>query len=94
VVPDDRASGAAASARARGNHVPEGAPAEASDTVRPNLDELKPPADRVAEQVRNGGGGMPAFDGRLDDAQIEAVSDYVAQVAGQGGGGGVGGGTP
>ena len=31
----------------------------------PNLDELKPSAAVVERQVRNGGGGMPAFGDRL-----------------------------
>lgn len=63
-------------------------------SVGPNLDELKPSRDQVEQQVRNGGGGMPAFQGRLTDDQIDAVSDYVARVAGtsSGGGGGPGGG--
>jgi mono/diheme cytochrome c family protein len=37
----------------------------------------------VAKQVRNGGGGMPAFAGRLSAAQIEAVAQYVATSAGK-----------
>jgi mono/diheme cytochrome c family protein len=35
-------------------------------------------------QVENGGGAMPAFKGTLTDAQIQAVSKYVASVAGKG----------
>jgi mono/diheme cytochrome c family protein len=35
---------------------------------------------------------MPAFQGRLSDAQIKAVAQYVAQNAGKAGGGGGGGG--
>ena len=34
------------------------------------------------QQVTNGGGGMPAFGGRLSTAQIEAIAAYVAGVAG------------
>jgi outer membrane protein assembly factor BamB len=63
-----------------------------SGTVGPNLDQLKPDMATVERQVRNGGGGMPAFEGRLSDAQIMAVAAYVAQNAGKGGGGGGGGG--
>jgi quinohemoprotein ethanol dehydrogenase len=33
----------------------------------------------VLRQVRNGGGGMPAFGGRLSDAEIRAVAGYVTQ---------------
>ena len=65
-----------------------------SGTVGPNLDQLKPDEGTVEQQVRNGGGGMPAFEGRLSDAEITAVSKYVADNAGKsptdtsGGGGG------
>jgi mono/diheme cytochrome c family protein len=65
-----------------------------SGNVGPNLDQLKPDEATVERQVRNGGGGMPAFEGRLSDAQIMAVAAYVAQNAGKGGGGGGGGGGP
>jgi glucose dehydrogenase len=68
------------------------ADADAHGNVGPNLDDLKPDESTVEQQVRNGGGGMPAFDGRLSDAQITAVSKYVSSVAGQGGGGDEGGG--
>jgi mono/diheme cytochrome c family protein len=53
-----------------------------SGTTGPNLDDLQPDRDRVEEQVRNGGGGMPAFEGQLTDAQIDTVADYVADSAG------------
>ena len=33
--------------------------------------------DGIAEQVREGGGGMPAFSGELTDAQIQALAEYV-----------------
>lgn len=49
----------------------------------PNLDEVKPSAAEIAKQVAAGGGGMPAFDGDLSQAQITAVSDFVASSAGQ-----------
>ncbi len=70
------------------------AAAGTSGNVGPNLDQLKPDLATVERQVRNGGGGMPAFEGRLSDAQIMAVAAYVAQNAGKGGGGGGGGGGP
>jgi mono/diheme cytochrome c family protein len=57
--------------------------ANATGNVGPNLDQVKPPKDVVAHQVEVGGGAMPAFKGRLSDAQIQAVSAYVAQVAGK-----------
>ena len=63
-------------------------------SVGPNLDELKPDEATVEEQVRNGGGGMPAFQGRLSDAEIKAVAAYVAANAGKGGTTTGGGGGP
>jgi mono/diheme cytochrome c family protein len=58
--------------------------AGATGSVGPNLDDLKPPKGTVVRQVNNGGGPMPAFKGKLSDAQINAVSTYVSSVAGQG----------
>jgi outer membrane protein assembly factor BamB len=58
------------------------AAAKAHGTVGPNLDQLKPTEAVVQRQVINGGGGMPAFGGRLTKAQITAVAKYVASVAG------------
>jgi mono/diheme cytochrome c family protein len=52
-------------------------------TVGPDLDQLTPDEPRVQTQVTNGGGVMPAFKGQLTDAQIKAVSQYVASVAGK-----------
>ena len=49
-----------------------------SGAVGPNLDELRPTTPQVEAQVREGGGGMPAFAGKLTPAQIKAVSAYVA----------------
>ena len=56
--------------------------ADASGTIGPNLDELKPQEARVKTQVENGGGVMPAFKGTLSDEQIAAVSKFVADNAG------------
>jgi mono/diheme cytochrome c family protein len=56
--------------------------AGATGTVGPNLDRTKPAADRAAVKVRSGGGGMPAFRGRLDAAEIDAVAAYVAGASG------------
>jgi outer membrane protein assembly factor BamB len=60
--------------------------------IGPNLDDVKPDAAKVESQVRSGGNGMPAFGGRLSDAQIAAVAKYVAQNAGKKKGSGGGGG--
>jgi mono/diheme cytochrome c family protein len=53
-----------------------------SGTTGPNLDDLQPDEATVEQQVRNGGGGMPAFEGKLSDEQISAVASYVAGNAG------------
>jgi cbb3-type cytochrome c oxidase subunit III len=45
--------------------------------VGPNLDQISLPADRIAEQIRNGGGGMPPFGGQLTDEQIQALAKFV-----------------
>jgi cbb3-type cytochrome c oxidase subunit III len=55
----------------------------ATGTVGPNLDQLKPPFPVVQNQVIHGGGVMPAFKGKLTDAQIAAVARYVSSVAGK-----------
>ncbi len=57
------------------------AAANATGNVGPNLDQLHPDAATVARQVRNGGGAMPAFKGRLSEQQIQAVAQYVAKNA-------------
>jgi cbb3-type cytochrome c oxidase subunit III len=57
--------------------------AGSNGTIGPNLDQLKPPEARIVTQVTNGGAVMPAFKGRLTPAQIQAVSKYVASVAGK-----------
>lgn len=59
------------------------AAANASGTVGPNLDTVRPGAAAVAAKVTSGGGGMPAFGGRLTRAEIASISAYVASVAGR-----------
>lgn len=58
------------------------AAAGSDGTTGPNLDDLKPDEETVEQQVRSGGGGMPAFEGQLSDAEIEAVATYVSESAG------------
>jgi mono/diheme cytochrome c family protein len=53
--------------------------------VGPNLDTLKPDKATVRRQVITGGGPMPAFKGKLSNAQINAVAQYVSSSAGGGG---------
>jgi mono/diheme cytochrome c family protein len=57
--------------------------AGANGTTGPNLDQLKPSAAVVAHQVMVGGGLMPAFQGKLSAAQIQAVANYVSSSAGK-----------
>jgi mono/diheme cytochrome c family protein len=57
--------------------------AGSSGNVGPNLDQLKPSQSTVQHQVEVGGGVMPAFKGKLSDADIAAVSKFVADSAGK-----------
>jgi cbb3-type cytochrome c oxidase subunit III len=59
------------------------ADAGTTGTVGPNLDDIKPTKEKVATQVTNGGGAMPAFKDSLDEKQIQAVADYVSSAAGK-----------
>jgi mono/diheme cytochrome c family protein len=59
------------------------AAAGANGAVGPNLDDLKPSYDQVLSIVTNGRGAMPAYSGQLSEADIQNVSAYVAQNAGQ-----------
>ena len=59
------------------------AAAHATGAVGPNLDQVKPSDAKVVQQVTNGGGGMPAFGGRLSTAQISAIAAYVSSSAGK-----------
>ena len=53
-----------------------------SGNVGPNLDSSKPSKELVVDRVTNGKGQMPSFKGTLDEAQIQAVADYVSSSAG------------
>jgi mono/diheme cytochrome c family protein len=57
--------------------------AGATGRIGPNLDQVKPSKDLVVERVTNGRNAMPSFKGKLTDAQIQAVADYVSSVAGK-----------
>ena len=58
------------------------AAASASGQIGPNLDSLRPGFDAVQAKVETGGGGMPAFAGRLSKEQIRDVAAFVAKNAG------------
>jgi cbb3-type cytochrome c oxidase subunit III len=57
--------------------------ANATGTIGPNLDQLKPSDAIVQHQVEVGGGVMPAFKGKLTPAQIKAVAQFVSSSAGK-----------
>jgi cytochrome c553 len=65
-----------ASARCGGCHTMQAA--KATGQTGPNLDQVRPTYDAVVRQVSNGGGGMPAFTGKLSTGQIRAVAAFVA----------------
>jgi mono/diheme cytochrome c family protein len=48
--------------------------------VGPNLDELKPDAERVTAAIESGPGTMPP--NLLEGAEAEAVATYVSEAAG------------
>ena len=58
------------------------AAANATGTVGPNLDQLKPDYRAVTAQVTNGGAQMPAFKGQLSTQQIANVSAFVVTSTG------------
>jgi mono/diheme cytochrome c family protein len=60
------------------------AAAGTSGKVGPDMDQLRPGPDLVNAQVTNGGGGMPAFKGKLTPEQITELANYVADNAGKG----------
>jgi mono/diheme cytochrome c family protein len=51
--------------------------ANATGTVGPNLDQLKPALAKIIHQVNVGGGPMPAFKGSLSVKQIADVAAFV-----------------
>jgi mono/diheme cytochrome c family protein len=56
--------------------------AGSSGTIGPNLDESQATLEQAIDQIRNGGGQMPAFKDQLTDEQIEAVAQYVVESRG------------
>jgi cbb3-type cytochrome c oxidase subunit III len=57
--------------------------AGATGTIGPNLDQLKPSFTIAQHQIEVGGGVMPAFKGKLTQAQIDAVAKFIADSAGK-----------
>ena len=58
------------------------AAAGAAGTIAPSLDQLKPSKEAVRVAVAEGAGVMPSYADKLTETEIEAVAEYVAQVAG------------
>jgi mono/diheme cytochrome c family protein len=58
------------------------ADAGSTGSIGPDLDAVKPSAEKVVTQVTNGGGGMPAFGDQLSEQQIQDVAAYVSSAAG------------
>lgn len=57
------------------------AAADASGPVGPVLDGQDLSKSEVESQIRNGGGTMPSFDGRLSDKEIEELSVFVSSAS-------------
>ncbi len=60
--------------------------AGASGKVGPNLDDSELEFGDVVEQVREGGGGMPAFRRKLSEKNIEDVAQFVVRSTAEDGG--------
>ncbi len=58
------------------------ADANATGTVGPNLDTLKPDYRRATTRVTLGKGAMPPFKGQLTDQKIADVAAYVVKATG------------
>ena len=53
--------------------------AGSTGTVGPNLDNASIDFEGAVQQIKNGGGGMPAFGDRLSDQEIADVAAFVTQ---------------
>ena len=53
--------------------------ADAMGTIGPDLDELKPDADRIRKTMMTGMGAMPSFES-MDEADREAIIAYVVSA--------------
>lgn len=56
--------------------------AGSAGTIGPDLDEMKPSREQVINAVTGGVGIMPAFNESLSSEQIQALADYIVEVAG------------
>lgn len=53
--------------------------ADSKGQTGPNLNQSKLSQTAIEGKVKSGGAGMPAFGGRLSDAEITAVAGFVAE---------------
>ena len=58
-------------------------PAESSGSIGPNLDEADVSVEAAAEQIRNGGNGMPPYGGQLSEDEVQSVAAFVAESGGR-----------
>lgn len=56
--------------------------AGASGAIGPDLDELKPDADRIKKAMRDGIGAMPSFAATMSAEDMDAVAAYVVKATG------------
>ena len=56
--------------------------AETTGNIGPVLDDVSLDFDGVVQQVTNGGGGMPPFQGTLSEQQIQDVAAFVVASEG------------
>jgi mono/diheme cytochrome c family protein len=55
--------------------------AGSSGSTGPALDGASLSVDTVADQVRNGGGGMPSFSDELSEDEIQQVAEFVSEAS-------------
>ena len=58
--------------------------ADATGTIGPDLDELKPDAERIKKVLHEGMGAMPSFADTLDEEAMNAIAAYVVHATGGG----------
>lgn len=63
-------------------HVPCAGGRRRHGEIGPNLDELKPSAERIARAVKQGVGVMPGYSETLTAEQIAKIVSYVARATG------------
>lgn len=52
--------------------------------IGPDLDELKPDAERIKKVLHEGMGAMPSFADTLDEEAMNAIAAYVVHATGGG----------